>query len=148
MYPEIKSNTHTREGKTMTSEKGFYNLGSPPTLDGLPTVEFGFFTRNVDAYAWIITNDYIEEGEYNAVGTIGPGTADERITDAIKVEGDHRIAFDMYDDDGEKYYSGFLTLDPQYAHSEAVAGPLDDFGTPNAGCTDIRYPDCPDWDCG
>jgi hypothetical protein len=40
--------------------------------------------------------------------------------------------FKMFDDDGELYYSG-------YAKPDADFDPLDDFGTPNAGCTEIQY---------
>lgn len=43
--------------------------------------------------------------------------------------------FKMFDDDGELYYSG-------YGKSlKDVDGfdPLDDFGMPNAGCTEIKY---------
>ena len=131
----------------MENMTGIYRLGREPELDGEKTVVFGYFERDVDAYAWIITHDYIEDGEYNAVGTTGPGTADEEMIKAVMVEGRHRIAFDMYDDDGEKYYSGFFTMDDEHAHSEAMAGPLDDFGRPNAGAITVVYPDRPDWDC-
>ena len=40
--------------------------------------------------------------------------------------------FKMYDDDGELYYSG-------YSKPDADFDPLDDFGMPNAGCTEIKY---------
>lgn len=41
--------------------------------------------------------------------------------------------FRMYDDDGELYYDGRIVGD--YDGFE----PLDDFGMPNVGCTNIRY---------
>lgn len=41
-------------------------------------------------------------------------------------------AFRMYDDDGELYYSGWAKPDTEF-------DPLEDFGTPNAGCTSISY---------
>lgn len=40
--------------------------------------------------------------------------------------------FQLLDDDGEIYYSGL-------AKPQADFDPLDDFGTPNAGCTEIQY---------
>lgn len=76
-------------------------------------------------YAWVITVDHIET---DAVGTIGPGGATMDV-DAIKKAGAH---FRMYDADGELYYQGYICGD--YSGFE----PLDDFGTPNAGATDIR----------
>jgi hypothetical protein len=47
-------------------------------------------------------------------------------------------AFAMYDDDGELYYRGRIWTAAEPG-TEADFGPLDDFGTPNAGCTEIRY---------
>ena len=40
----------------------------------------------------------------------------------------------MYDDDGELYYTGFMVL----FDGGDEFGPLEDFGGPNAGCTEIR----------
>lgn len=40
--------------------------------------------------------------------------------------------FRMFDDDGELYYSG-------YAKPDADFDPLNNFGMPNAGCTEIQY---------
>lgn len=50
-------------------------------------------------------------------------------------EGDEGLlvrGFRLYDDDGNIYYEG---LSDDFATFE----PLDDYGTPNAGCTEIRY---------
>lgn len=45
----------------------------------------------------------------------------------------------MLDDDGEVYYHGrFITATGEYG-SEDDFGPLEDFGGPNAGCTEIQY---------
>lgn len=88
-------------------------------------------------YGWIITKDNIADGEeegtnQNAKGMMGPSdcpfTAEE-----IKAKGEK---FRMLDDDGEIYYYGYcLNQDDE----EGVFGPLEDFGTPNAGCADIQY---------
>ncbi len=40
--------------------------------------------------------------------------------------------FKMYDDDGECYYSG-------YSNDDSSFDPLDHFGMPNAGCTELKY---------
>ncbi|WP_144662916.1 hypothetical protein [Paenarthrobacter nicotinovorans] len=38
--------------------------------------------------------------------------------------------------------------EPAEGTEEACAGPLDDFGRPNAGCTYITWEDHPEWDIG
>jgi hypothetical protein len=43
--------------------------------------------------------------------------------------------FRLLDADGEVYYEGRSTN----SDSEEAFSPLDDFGTPNAGCTEIQY---------
>jgi hypothetical protein len=43
--------------------------------------------------------------------------------------------FRLYDDEGNLYYEGRSSD----ADSEDAFNPLDDFGTPNAGCTEIGY---------
>lgn len=80
-------------------------------------------------YRWIITKDHFaEEGadpktNLNAVGMNGPRYCDESIPVPY--------AFRMYDDDKTLIYEGFC--------SEIEFYPLDDFGTPNFGCTYIEY---------
>jgi len=86
-------------------------------------------------YSWIITNDYIGNGEAN--GTIGPsnGWTREEIDNCPNIE-----KFKMYDDDDELYYSGIIAYSsPSLMGSELGFAPLDDFGMPNAGCTYIKY---------
>ena len=88
-------------------------------------------------YGWLITKDHIGNGADD--GATGP----QKIT---KTHADNLVQIDctdptvgvremfkMYDDDGVLYYTGFIT--GEYDGFE----PLDDFGTPNAGCTEIRY---------
>ena len=76
-------------------------------------------------YNWIITKDYIGEGEEN--GITGPCDKSNHT--------DNETEFRMYDDDGVLYYSGKIWGD--FDGFE----PLDDFGEPNAGCTEIRLRD-------
>ena len=47
------------------------------------------------------------------------------------------VHFMMYDDDDILYYGGYLKTDLE--GSEDAFAPLDDYGMPNAGCTDIKY---------
>lgn len=79
---------------------------------------------------WIIDEDLIASPSArpgtncNAVGLVGPGS--------YKGDGSELTArFQMLDDDGEVYYRG-------RCHKYSF-GPMDDFGTPNAGCTTIQY---------
>lgn len=83
---------------------------------------------------WIIDRDLIADltrkapCNANAVGMMGPrGYAGDGS------ELNHR--FRMLDDDGNVYYEG--RNDTQ--DDDNAFGPLEDFGTPNAGCTDIQY---------
>jgi len=109
----------------------------------------------MSGYAWVITQDHICESidivsddpkpsvycegdclfmpNTCAAWVTGPSEAtQEEIEQAIK----SGIPFKMYDDDGLIYYSGrFWSED-----GEPDFGPLDDYGTPNAGATEIRYP--------
>lgn len=89
------------------------------------------------SYGWIITEDHTEEGNGDA-GTIGPRDIDTRIE--LELHRGHGRAFRMYDDDGELYYSGRIIGHGTYPDlGEEAFRPLDDFGTPNAGATEIRY---------
>ncbi len=75
-------------------------------------------------YGWVITEDFIG-GATGVMGPRGVGyTADE-----VRAQG---RPFEMRDDDGEVYYRGFLLGGNGFE-------PLDDFGRPNAGATDIYY---------
>lgn len=78
---------------------------------------------------WTITEDRIDGGQ--SMGTIGPRSA-KLSNDQIQEQG---VAFRLLDDDGERYYGGFVVLGADDSGFE----PLDDFGTPNAGCTEIQY---------
>lgn len=79
-------------------------------------------------YAWIITEDKIFGED---VGIKGPRLIDTKLEKLLKAgEG---TEFKLFDDDGELYYEGLIVGD--YTGLE----PLDDFGLPNAGCTEIAY---------
>lgn len=110
-------------------------------------------------YAWVIDKDHLAEpGEKGEAGVHGPyggsphragrplPAADELFARLAAGEG---VKFRMFDDDGEVYYSGrVVAADGDYTSEEVCAGPLDDFGMPNAGCTHIRYRGHPEMDIG
>ena len=102
------------------------------------------------SYGWLITHDSIADEEYkapsnlNAKGMYGPRDIgdDHRATlESVakagykNYHGESVRKFKVYDDDGELYYTG-LYIGPD---DEEMFGPLEDFGTPNAGAAEIRY---------
>ena len=76
-------------------------------------------------YRWIITKDHLDKGEHSRVDTVGPRDADDKVTS-------NAARFSLYDDDDICYYEGML-----YDDFEGFE-PLDDFGTPNAGCVKMK----------
>lgn len=92
--------------------------------------------RSIADYAWII--DIYHLGDEEA-GIIGPGNSEPENSMEFETYcvGKLVYKFRMYDDDGILYYSGRLA----YPLNKEISGfvPLDDFGLPNAGCTEIRY---------
>lgn len=78
-------------------------------------------------YRWTITKDHLEDpgSMHSRVATIGPHDADDAVTS-------NPARFSLYDDDDNCYYEGMLYGD--YMGME----PLDDFGTPNAGCVKMK----------
>lgn len=81
-------------------------------------------------YHWVITKDHLGLGD---VGVFGPSGAK---LDAQAIQAHPEASeFRMRDDDGETYYEGFY-VGPR---DESLFAPLDDFGCPNAGCTEIQF---------
>ena len=82
--------------------------------------------------AWIIMVDHITDSDGKSrVGCRSPGWSEAKAAEL----GQARYAphgFRLYDDDGNLYYEGRSTVVDSFA-------PLDDLGTPDAGCTEIRY---------
>jgi hypothetical protein len=84
-------------------------------------------------YAWIIDKDYlsIPGDEYDDTGLIGPhNPSSEYLTLEQSKVGQQ---FRLFDDDNVLCYQGRII--GNYSGFE----PLDDYGTPNAGCTTIKY---------
>lgn len=95
----------------------------------------------MSGYAWIITKDHLADDDPETfksnVGVTGPADADPAHL-SLLAKGKGRT-FYMYDDDGECYYTGRCVWTPMPAYVEWEFAPLDDFGLPNAGCTQIKW---------
>jgi hypothetical protein len=106
--------------------------------------------------AWIITKDKIADerdkvahphGGCNAYakGLIGPGIASEK--DKERLRAGEGLAFRMLDDDGIVYYYGRILEESECTEEyesgmfgqDSQLAPLDNFGSPNAGCIQIEY---------
>lgn len=98
-------------------------------------------------YAWIITKDYLpSDDQEEATGLTGPYDALPDLLERLaKGEGK---TFDLYDDDGERYYRGRLLTNSPTMEEEHCYAPLEDFGQGWAGCTAVRWLGHPEWDCG
>ncbi len=83
---------------------------------------------------WKVTKSFIEDSSWKFDGFDGSSTpVDVQSCDYVEDELGLLVRlFRMYDDDGCLYYEG-ITDDFE------TFEPLDDYGTPNAGCTEIRY---------
>lgn len=91
---------------------------------------------------WVITKDFIADpnakqpSNSNAVGMVGPRSA--KLTVDLIISHTQGRKFRIRDDDGELYYEGIMVITPEEG-DEAEFRPLDDFGKPNAGATEIEY---------
>jgi len=85
---------------------------------------------------WVIDVDHMADESRklpcngNAKGMVGPRSYRG---DGSELE----ERFRMYDDDGNLYYEG--------RSMEVGFEPLDDFGSPNAGCTGIKFLEEGEW---
>ncbi len=82
--------------------------------------------------SWYITIDKIDDGE-----AVGKWNGREETIEEAKKKCTH--AFRMLDDDSEVYYHGKSSCNSSFS-------PLDDFGMPNAGCTEIQYLENGKWE--
>ncbi len=89
------------------------------------------------SYGWVITEDAICDGDDKDV--FGPSNISDDIRGRLLLKGEG-IQFRMYDDDNTFCYAGRMVCEEgEEGGEEAMFGPLDDFGTPNAGAVTIRY---------
>ena len=90
---------------------------------------------------WTITKDHIADpgakqpSNANAVGIVGPRSS--TLTAEQIIAHPQGRKFCMKDGDGDVYYEGIMVITNDGDDDEF--GPLDDFGRPNAGATDIEY---------
>jgi hypothetical protein len=88
-------------------------------------------TAHEPDYAWLVYHDHLDR---RRVSVYGPGgVTDGQCKRLAAGEG---TRFRLLDGDGILYFSGRLLGD---AESEDGFGPLDDYGTPDSGCTTIQY---------
>ena len=85
------------------------------------------------SYRWIITKDHFDgNAEGNAVGVEGPSGCDSNLKDNPQ-------HFSLWDDDRECYAEGMLySTDDDHNYADSLFAPLDNFGTPNWGCSAIK----------
>jgi len=94
-------------------------------------------------YGWIIDKDLLypehQEGVHSGPGVIGPRNIHPDIEAQLLAGKGEK--FRMFDDDDELYYEGRILHDEDRpeAHFDCGFEPLDDYGTPNSGCTRIDY---------
>lgn len=94
-------------------------------------------------YGWMIDIDHSpdtnspEGTNVNAKGVTGPHDIAPAILKRLHA-GEGR-PFHMKDDDGEFYYTGRIITPVDEEQGEMDFAPLDDFGEPNAGATEIWY---------
>lgn len=79
-------------------------------------------------YGWVIDRDHIE---MKAKSVMGPRNIAPKIEEQLKTTKNGQ-KFQLFDDDGNLYYSGRII--GEYDGFE----PLDDYGEPAAGCTEIK----------
>lgn len=82
-------------------------------------------------YYWQITFDRIADAGAPAgtnANAVGIASGNPAVKDR---EGIIESRFDLFDDDGNKYYAGKIW----HRNGEELFTPLDQFGAPNAGCT-------------
>tara|TARA_R110002073_G_scaffold229782_2_gene390675 strand:- start:2446 stop:2847 length:402 start_codon:yes stop_codon:yes gene_type:complete len=93
-------------------------------------------SKNMNKYAWKITEDHCDSESLNTFGPCDITPEQEAALNNGKGE-----AFRMYDDDGELMYSGVIADFANRRGSVSYSGfePLEDFGMPNVGCTEIHY---------
>lgn len=79
---------------------------------------------------WKITRNMIDGREANCKKYLAKDWSEEAVKKARKL-----YKFRLSDDDGEIYFYGVSTD----CRSEAAFRPLDEFGKPGYGCTNIEY---------
>ncbi|MDJ0463081.1 hypothetical protein [Streptomyces sp. H27-C3] len=89
------------------------------------------------AYGWAIDIEHDPMEGRDEKGTTGPSNITLEMAERLR-KGEGRT-FRMYDDDGVLNYTGRIVTAEDDEGGEVDFAPLDDFGKPNAGCTEIHY---------
>lgn len=92
------------------------------------------------AYEWAITKDYVGDNS-KTIGIVGPRGA----TRSAREIADHPESkqFRLVDDDGVILVGGYIVENrPDYCHGFE---PLEDFGEPSLGATEIYYLENGEW---
>lgn len=145
--------TTDREDAVATARLMAKRYASNPGNKKLPKIRPGYAP-----YGWIIDRDdyyysedaYHLDGEKPEDGTAGPRNIDPQLLAKLKADKSVGYQFKMYDDDRNLIYTGRCVVDEDHPNieGEEPCAPLFDFGSPNFGCTYIKYPGKPEWDCG
>lgn len=105
-------------------------------------------------FRWVITHDHHYANDPKFWDEIGVGTkvgyGQRSGTAPEGFESSRAYRFELYDDDGERYFEGVLYVSDDYdieGDENAVYSPLA-WGMADSGCTEVRYPGHPELDCG
>ena len=96
-------------------------------------------------YVWLIDRDHLDKKDMVSIGPSQSafyvdGESQEKLIERIKTNPKVK-QFRLFDDDGILYYSGYYVgLDGEFEFA-----PLDDFGMPHSGCTEIHYLEDGEW---
>ena len=102
-------------------------------IDELFEKQMRYMVMAGEACVWTIHTSYIEEGEAKkSVKIESKGFNPDWIAELSATP------FRLYDDDNTRYYDGVMYGPVEFA-------PLDDYGTPNAGCTMLFYKEGGKW---
>lgn len=94
------------------------------------------YNASESSYAWVITYDHLN---HMAINIVGPHNATDDQLEILahpRRNADKLARFRIYDDDRELYFSGYFLGDSE---AEEAFRPLDDFGAPDSGATEIQY---------
>jgi len=92
----------------------------------------------MELYGWKIYYDTLDDKE---VEIYGGSMSKEQIEHA-----QYKKEFKMYDDDETLYFRGYMSYtNHDQLGSDLEFTPLDDFGMPDSGCTEIKYLEKGEW---
>ena len=101
------------------------------------------YNADESEYAWMVNYDHLEHERICVIGPHNATQAQQEILMHPRTNADKLAKFRIYDDDGELYFSGYFLGDSE---SEYAFGPLDDYGMPDSGATEIRYLRGEEWE--